>query len=38
MWARLGPQTPGEEMEQASVERMRRAVEALEKELNRYRD
>jgi uncharacterized protein DUF4388/tetratricopeptide repeat protein len=37
-WGRLGPHTPGEEMEQASVERMRRAVETLEKELDRYRE
>jgi hypothetical protein len=37
-WSRLGPRGPGEEMEQASVERMRRAVETLIKELERYRD
>jgi hypothetical protein len=37
-WNRLGPRTPGEEVEQASVERMRGAVETLMRELERYRD
>lgn len=37
-WSRLGPRTPGEEAEQSSVERMRRAVETLARELTRYRD
>jgi hypothetical protein len=37
-WDRLRPHTPGEEMEQTAVERMRRAVETLVKELDRYRD
>jgi Domain of unknown function (DUF4388)/Tetratricopeptide repeat len=37
-WARLGPRSPGEEMERAPVERMRRSVETLVKELERYRD
>ncbi len=37
-WRRLGPRSPGEEVEQSSVERMRRAVETLVKELDRYRD
>ena len=37
-WGRLGPRSPGEEAEASSVERMRRAVETLVKELARYRD
>ncbi|HEX6104509.1 MAG TPA: DUF4388 domain-containing protein [Gemmatimonadales bacterium] len=37
-WSRLGPRSPGEEAELSSVERMRRAVETLVKELDRYRD
>jgi tetratricopeptide (TPR) repeat protein len=37
-WQRLGPRSPGEEVEQASVDRMRGAVETLVKELDRYRD
>jgi hypothetical protein len=37
-WARLGPRTPGEEAEQSSVERMRRAAETLIRELDRYRE
>jgi tetratricopeptide (TPR) repeat protein len=37
-WSRLGPRTPGEEVEQASVERMRGAVGTLLNELERYRD
>jgi hypothetical protein len=37
-WRRLGPRSPGEEVEQGSVERMRRAVETLVKELDRYRE
>jgi hypothetical protein len=37
-WARLGPRSPGEEAEQSSVERMRRAVESLIRELDRYRE
>jgi hypothetical protein len=35
-WSRLGPRTPGEEAEAQSVERMRRAVETLVKELERH--
>lgn len=35
-WSRLGPRTPGEEAEAPSVERMRRAVETLVKELERH--
>ena len=38
VWSRLGPRTPGEESETPSVERMRRAVETMLKELERYRD
>ena len=38
VWARLGPRTPGEEAEESSVERMRRAVEAMLKELERHRE
>ena len=37
-WNRLGPRSPGEEAEQSSVERMRRAAETLIRELDRYRD
>jgi hypothetical protein len=37
-WGRLGPRTPGEESELPAVERMRRAVETMAKELERYRD
>jgi hypothetical protein len=37
-WARLGPRSPGEEAEQSSVERMRRATETLLRELERYRE
>jgi Domain of unknown function (DUF4388)/Tetratricopeptide repeat len=37
-WSRLGPRSPGEEAEAASVERMRRALEMLMKELDRYRE
>jgi hypothetical protein len=37
-WARLGPRSPGEEAEQSSVERMRRAAETLIRELDRYRE
>jgi hypothetical protein len=37
-WGRLGPRTPGEESEVPAVERMRRAVETMAKELERYRD
>ena len=37
-WGRLEPRSPGEEAESLSVERMRRAVEMLMKELERYRE
>jgi len=37
-WGRLGPRSPGEEAEHSSVERMRRAVDTLAKELERFRD
>jgi hypothetical protein len=37
-WSRLGPRTPGEESETSSVERMRRAVETMVKELERHRE
>ena len=37
-WSRLGPQSPGEETEGPAVERMRRAVEMLLKELERFRE
>ena len=37
-WGRLGPRSPGEEAEALAVERMRRAVEMLMKELERYRE
>ena len=37
-WSRLGPRSPGEEAEIPAVERMRRAVETIVKELERYRD
>jgi hypothetical protein len=37
-WSRLGPRSPGEEAEQSSVERMRRAVDMLTKELDRFRE
>jgi cytochrome c-type biogenesis protein CcmH/NrfG len=37
-WTRLGPRSPGEEAEAPSVERMRRAVEMLMKELERFRE
>ena len=37
-WSRLGPRTPGEEAEQAAVERMRRAVETMMQELERHRE
>jgi tetratricopeptide (TPR) repeat protein len=37
-WHRLGPRSPGEEAETSSVERMRRAVEMLMKELERFRE
>ncbi len=37
-WSRLGPRSPGEAAEEPSVERMRRAVETLQKELRRHRD
>jgi hypothetical protein len=36
VWSRLGPRTPGEEAEVPSVERMRRAVETMVKELERH--
>ena len=35
-WSRLGPRSPGEEAEAPAVERMRRAVETLVKELERH--
>ena len=35
-WSRLGPPSPGEEAEAPAVERMRRAVETLVKELERH--
>ena len=38
VWSRMGPRTPGEEAEAPSVERMRRVVETLLEELERYRD
>jgi hypothetical protein len=38
VWSRLGPRGPGEEAESASVERMRRAVESMLRELERYRE
>ncbi len=37
-WSRLGPRTPGEEAEAAGVERMRRAVDTMMSELERYRE
>jgi hypothetical protein len=37
-WTRLGPRSPGEEVEQGSVERMRQAVATLVRELERYRE
>jgi len=37
-WSRLGPHSPGEESEGSSVERMRRAVETIVKELERHRE
>jgi hypothetical protein len=37
-WSRLGPRSPGEEAEALAVERMRRAVEVLMKELERHRE
>jgi hypothetical protein len=37
-WSRLGPQTPGEESEAPSVERLRRAVETIVKEMERHRE
>lgn len=37
-WGRMGPRSPGEEAEESSVERMRRAVETLVKELERHRE
>jgi hypothetical protein len=37
-WSLLGPRSPGEEAEALSVERMRRAVEMLLKELERFRE
>ena len=37
-WARLGPRSPGEEVEQGSVERLRQAVATLVRELDRFRD
>ena len=37
-WSRLEPRSPGEEAEALAVERMRRAVEMLMKELERYRE
>jgi hypothetical protein len=37
-WSRLGPRSPGEEAETSAVERMRRAVEMLMKELERFRE
>jgi Domain of unknown function (DUF4388)/Tetratricopeptide repeat len=38
VWSRLGPRTPGEESEAPAVERMRRAVETILKELERHRE
>jgi hypothetical protein len=37
-WSLLEPRSPGEEAEALAVERMRRSVELLMKELERYRD
>ncbi|MBA3317040.1 MAG: DUF4388 domain-containing protein [Gemmatimonadales bacterium] len=37
-WSRLGPRTPGEASEAPAVERMRRAVETMVKELERHRE
>jgi tetratricopeptide (TPR) repeat protein len=37
-WSRLGTRTPGEESEGPAVERLRQSVEAILKELERYRD
>jgi hypothetical protein len=37
-WSRLGPRAPGEEAEAPSVERMRRALETMVKELSRHRE
>jgi len=37
-WSRLGPRSPGEEAEGPAVERMRRALEMLMKELERFRE
>jgi hypothetical protein len=37
-WGLLGPRTPGEEAEGLAVERMRRGVELILKELERFRD
>ena len=37
-WSRLGPQTPGEESEGPAVERLRRAVETIVRELERHRE
>ncbi len=37
-WSRLGPRTPGEELEIPIVERMRRAAETLLTELERHRE
>jgi hypothetical protein len=37
-WAGLVPHSPGESAEESSVERMRRAVETLLRELERYRE
>lgn len=38
LWTRLGPRTPGEEAATPAVERMRRAVEMLTHELERFRE
>jgi Domain of unknown function (DUF4388)/Tetratricopeptide repeat len=38
IWGRLGPRTPGEEAEAPAVERMRRSVEAMLRELERHRE
>jgi hypothetical protein len=38
VWVRLGPRSPGEESEAPAVERMRRAVETMLKELERHRE
>ncbi|HWB41554.1 MAG TPA: DUF4388 domain-containing protein [Gemmatimonadales bacterium] len=38
VWTRLGPRSPGEESEVPAIERMRRAVETMLKELERHRE